>query len=573
MAKVPRNTRLTAALIACGAITAAAGGPASGATNAAGVPLPDVRVPEPPLLPQPVNDAIGTVNDTVGGVTDTVEGVTGPATAPVTEPIERVTNPPANDAPAPAPGRAAPAGGSNAGGGTPAATGGDRGAGGGEDGRATRREVRRDARRGDAGRDARGSDGRGAVATAGSGGEPPGSAAETAGEAGSQNPVAQVIERITEVIPTPVKILIGVLALFAAAAAARAQITGRRARRLERQREELLGDVGLLQRALLPDVPSDLKGIEASVSYRPAEGPAAGGDFYDVFELDGGRTAIIVGDVCGHGRAALAVTALMRYTLRAYLGVGLEPRVALKVAARALEGDPDGALTTVVLAVYDPAAGTLTYACAGHEPPIVLGPSAYEPVTVLSSPPLGGFMVTGQRQTTVALPPGTAVCFFTDGLVEARLGDHMIGRERLSELLSELEPDSGAQLLLERLAQAADRSPDDMAACLVRVKSDATASPAPRVEELEVDASDLDDDRVAGFLAACGVDAEAAQGAVRAASAKAAEYGGVLIRVVAETGGHRVEVSPRQDASVPLPSLDAARRGADYAASPSVSIS
>jgi hypothetical protein len=333
----------------------------------------------------------------------------------------------------------------------------------------------------------------------------------------------------------------------------------RRARRLERQREELLGDVGLLQRALLPDVPTDLHGIDVSVAYRPAEGPAAGGDFYDVFELEGGRTAIIVGDVCGHGRSALAVTALMRYTLRAYVAAGFEPRVALQVAGRALDGHPDGALTTVVLAVYDPDEGTLTYACAGHEPPIVLGPAAYEPVTVFSSPPLGGFMAAGQRQTTVSLPPGSSVCFFTDGLVEARLGDDMIGRQRLTELLGDLEPDFAASLLLERLAAAADRAPDDMAACLVRAASGAAPGDGTRVEELEVDSDDLTGERVGEFLAACGVQPEVAVDALRAARAKAAEFGGAVLRV--RRG--KVDVSPREVATLPVPSLDdAARRAA-----------
>jgi serine phosphatase RsbU (regulator of sigma subunit) len=376
--------------------------------------------------------------------------------------------------------------------------------------------------------------------------------------------VARVINKIEQVIPGPVWALIGLLALLAGGFALRSRLVTRRAQRLERQREELLGDVGLLQRALLPDVPTDLNGIDVSVAYRPAEGPAAGGDFYDVFELEDGRTAIIVGDVCGHGRQALAVTALMRYTLRAYLGAGFEPRIALQVAGRTIEGDPDGELTTVVLAIYDPQAGTLTYACAGHEPPIVLGPGAHEPVTVYSAPPLGGFMATGHRQTTVPLPPGAAACFFTDGLVEARLGEKMMGRGRHTELVTQLAPGEGAQLLLQRLASAADRAPDDMAACLVRTRADAVDARGVRVEELESDVAELEGDQVLEFLIACGIAEASAQETLRAARAKASEFGGALLRVHASGKGGRVEILPGTVPALPVPSLaaDARKRAA-----------
>jgi hypothetical protein len=171
-------------------------------------------------------------------------------------------------------------------------------------------------------------------------------------------------------------------------------------------------------------------------------------------------------------------------------------------------------------------------------------------------------MPTGQRQTTVALPPGSSVCFFTDGLVEARLGDDMIGRERLSEILGGLEADCGAQLLLERLAAAADRAPDDMAACLVRASDDAVASKSLRIEELEADTADLESDRAEQFLAACGVAAPAAADALRAARAKAAEFGGAVIRVSVEGPERRVDVAPREAASLPVPSLDEAHRRA-----------
>ncbi|MBV9212599.1 MAG: serine/threonine-protein phosphatase [Actinobacteria bacterium] len=383
-------------------------------------------------------------------------------------------------------------------------------------------------------------------------------AADTSSPRGSGGgPLRQIIR----VIPSWLWLLIGVLAALTALFFGRSFIERRRARRLERQRqelerhrEELLSDVGVLQSALLPEVPPRIGPLEASVAYRPADGPAAGGDFYDVFEMEGDRVAIIVGDVCGHGRQALAVTALMRYSLRAYLQAGGgDPRIALQIAARALENEPHAELTTVVLAVYDARRGTLTYACAGHEPPILLGPAAHKPVTVGASPPIGAGLDTGLRETCVPLPPGTTACFFTDGLVEARLGDGLLGRKRLAELATELGSHGSADELLDRIADRADRASDDMAACIIRTTDDARAATGPRMEDLELDELPGEEERITAFLEACGMPKSKVAPTLRRARTTVGEFGGAILRVSLENGRGTSEVLPRPPSTPIVP--------------------
>lgn len=370
-------------------------------------------------------------------------------------------------------------------------------------------------------------------------------------------PVTRTVREIVEVVPGPVKAALAALLLLALALATHSYAAGARARRLARQRERLLDEVGLLQAALLPSVPRRLGDLVSTVAYRPAEGPAAGGDFYDAFAFDGGRVGVIVGDIAGHGREALARTALIRYTLRAYLDAGLEPRAALKVAGSVLEDDLAGDFATVVLAVYDPATGTLTYASAGHPPPILLGPPAHEPVTACSSPPIGAGATTGLRQTTIALPPGSIACFFTDGMTEARIGEELLGRERLAELLAGLGPRPTARQLLERVAEAVDRTPDDMAACILR--ADGQAAGTLRIEELEVALSDVRDGTLERFLRECGIPVSEIVEALMSSYEVARQAGSAVLRVRLGDWRPGVDVLPANVEQI------AARRAASLA--------
>jgi serine phosphatase RsbU (regulator of sigma subunit) len=365
-----------------------------------------------------------------------------------------------------------------------------------------------------------------------------------------RGPIARTVYDIEKVIPESIEVALAALAALAIMLGGGYLFTMLRARRLDGQRAELLDQVGLLQAALLPTVPRRLRSLRVSVAYRPADGPGAGGDFYDVLRLAEGRTGFIVGDISGHGRAALAHTAFLRYTLGAYLEAGLEPNAVLQVAQRVL-GDKLGSdFATVLAAVHDPDTGSLTYACAGHPPPIVVGPSEWTPITQVASPPLGLGLRTGLRQTTVPLPPDSFACMFTDGLPEARTQRVILGRGRLGDILAELGREASAEELIERVASEARAVRDDMAACLIAPTAGATVG-SFRTEQLELNVTELQSGLARRFLAACGVDEECAAEADREAHVTAERFGGAVLQV---TFGNRlrVEVLPVNVASIEL---------------------
>jgi Stage II sporulation protein E (SpoIIE) len=356
------------------------------------------------------------------------------------------------------------------------------------------------------------------------------------------SPAIRTIERLVGVIPRWIWSAIGVLIVLSLVLSGGSLSAVARARRVERQRRRLAADVGLLQGALLPAVPELIGGAHTSAAYRPAEGPAAGGDFYDVWELGDGRVAAMVGDVSGHGRAALPQTALIRYTLRAYLDAGMAPRKALGAGAAALDRQLQASFTTVVLAIYDPRESTLTYSCAGHPPPVVLGTRTVEPVLECCSPPVGTGSATGLRETTLQLPGRAQVCFFTDGVVEARTEGDLFGVDRLTLALGQLGDAATAQSLLDEVVARSDRRPDDMAACLLAVPGGERA-PSLRAEEVELRGEQTDWQGPRQLLAGCGVDAIRIHAAIGEARSTIAREGAAVLRLRLDGPAPAVEVA------------------------------
>jgi hypothetical protein len=359
----------------------------------------------------------------------------------------------------------------------------------------------------------------------------------------SQTALVKTLTKIVGVVPTPVRILIGGLILLALMLGVRSLFSGARTRRLMRQRGQLLEDVGLLQAALLPEPPARLGPVATSVAYRPADGPGAGGDFYDVFALDGGEIAVIVGDVSGHGREALPHTALVRFTVRAYLEAGLSPRKALQTAGNVLDRQLAGSFATVIAATYNPRERKLTYASAGHPPPVMLGEQgparALVPVTSCSAPPVGAGMPTGTRQTVVSVAGPTRLCFHTDGVTEARVDGQLFGAERLAGALSDLDRDADASALLDRVSELSDARPDDMAACLLRVH-DGHGAPAIALEQVELSRELLADGRVERFLLDCGVERRRAGSIVDDARRRLQGTDSVMLELVPDAPGQPI---------------------------------
>ncbi|MFD7302844.1 SpoIIE family protein phosphatase [Streptomyces pharetrae] len=274
--------------------------------------------------------------------------------------------------------------------------------------------------------------------------------------------------------------------------AARAAVCIDNARLYRREHERAL----ILQRSLLPPGDPVAAGLDIACRYLPGNASTGrpsevGGDWFDVIELPGHRTALVVGDVMGRGLRAAVAMGELRTAVRTLAQLDLEPaevlsqldeiarglgtpggiQQATRAARRPREADlSEVYLATCVYAVYDSVTRRCTFANAGHLPPVLVEPG--EPALMLDVPPGLPLGVGGEpfEEVEVELPEGALLALYTDGLVESR--DHPLD-EGLQAFVGALtDPASPLEDVCDDVLNTLDthHGEDDIALLMARVQ-------------------------------------------------------------------------------------------------------
>jgi PAS domain S-box-containing protein len=237
----------------------------------------------------------------------------------------------------------------------------------------------------------------------------------------------------------------------------------------EQEYQQELARSTIFQRAVLPPHLPKVAGLSFDAVYEPGLSDAqVGGDWYDAVRLLDGRVLVTIGDVCGHGLNAAVIMGVVRQIMRGIAQLHAEPAVMLDAVDRALRVEHPDVLVTAWVGVFDLVECTLTYASAGHPPPLMLkkggGVEELDHLTL----PIGLRQGHQGHASTIDIAEGVQFWLYTDGLIEA---DHDIiaGTQRLHEtayLLSELETIHPATTIRRRVIP--NGSPDDVAILVVK---------------------------------------------------------------------------------------------------------
>jgi anti-anti-sigma factor len=248
-----------------------------------------------------------------------------------------------------------------------------------------------------------------------------------------------------------------------------------------------------LQRSLLPQALPEVERLPIAVRYVPgAVGTSAGGDWYDVVEVDDTHVAVVVGDVVGQGTAAAAIMGQLRTALSGYLLAGHGPGPALDLLDGLVARVPGARASTAVCLLVDTVTGDVRWSRAGHLPALLAPADGRRPSLLTDraghGPLLGLAHTHPQSRTegTTTITPGTSLVLYTDGLVERRRESLDEGLDRLVDVAAACEdrtPEAMASALLDGLAPA--EAIDDVAVVVVRL------APAPMEVRLAADPARL----------------------------------------------------------------------------------
>jgi integral membrane sensor domain MASE1 len=252
-----------------------------------------------------------------------------------------------------------------------------------------------------------------------------------------------------------------------------------------RRAEETVEQIAAaLQESLLPSRLPEIPGIDLAARFRPVgAGYRVGGDFYDVFESADGSWAVVVGDVCGKGPKAAAITGLARYTLRTAALQGHDPSGVLAVLNDALRDRTPREICTVAYARLGrvDAGFRLTFSTGGHPLPLLLRRDGTVGCIGTHGLLLGAEANLQLVDTTVDLRPGDCVLLYTDGLTDAYAPAHTFTPADVELLLRScagLSAGDMAEHIYRAVLEFSPSEPrDDIALVVLRVADDGLPTP------------------------------------------------------------------------------------------------
>jgi phosphoserine phosphatase RsbU/P len=258
----------------------------------------------------------------------------------------------------------------------------------------------------------------------------------------------------------------------------------------ERERERVQRLATVLQRSLLPPQLPTITGVETAAYYRPASLDDVGGDFYDLFQVSADTWGFFLGDVCGKGAMAAALTSLIRYTLRTAAARDPDPIHVLTTLNRVLlEKEPgeNAEFCTVLLGLLEPDehGAAVTLATGGHTPALVLRGDGSAHFCHLPGGQLVGIVPDARfTRAELRLDIGDTLLLYTDGLTEARVNlerdryDEDILQQFVTSLAPAQAPDV-VQALIDLLASFGDGLDDDVAILAIGIPA-RPGEPSPR---------------------------------------------------------------------------------------------